>query len=61
MAWEEYFNRMKDYHFKVTYHSNTSNDVEEMYQAFKARLIAELYVNSDELLYSAELFDHTKD
>ena len=31
--------------------------VEEMYQHFKSRIIAELAVKSEEMLYSAELFD----
>lgn len=30
---------------------------EQLYQAFKERLIKELAVSSQELLYSAELFD----
>ena len=58
--WQQYFDRMNNYHFKVTYQPNSSNDTEDMYQAFKERLIAELAVSTEELLNSGELFDTTK-
>ena len=39
-----------------TLHAQNAS-AEEMYQAFKARLIEELKVESDELLYPADLVD----
>lgn len=37
----------------------TPIEVEQLYQAFKKRLIQELAVSSEELLYSGELIDTT--
>lgn len=58
---KEYFDKMRSYHLKASVDpTGSSTDIEDMYQAFKERLIAELAVKSEELLYSGELIDTTK-
>ena len=53
MSHEEFFNRYGAFEI----HPETTADFEELYQAIKARLMAELVADSDELLRPARLVD----
>jgi hypothetical protein len=55
-TYQEFFERCEDYVLVARfYECDQQFTVEEMYQHFKARLIAELKVQSDELLDCADL------
>ena len=49
-GYEKFFNKMVDYRIETRFYENgESFEVEELYQAFKARLIAELAVSAPDL------------
>ena len=55
--WREYFANMANYHLKVT-RAWGSSDIEDMYQAFKERLIDEMNETSSTITFSNSTYSH---